>query len=246
MRALLPEPLAAPDVHQHYAQDWLGQPGWRVNFVASVDGAASASGRSRGLQTPGDHQVFTALRDLADVVVVGAGTATAEGYRPARLAAARLAVRRAYGLAERLPIAVVTGRLDLDVTAPLYQDADTLIVTCAAAPAELRAALADRVTVLVCGDDAVDLPAARTALAGRGLSRALCEGGPTLFAHAVDAGIVDELCLSVTPFLLGPGAGRITAGSPLDRPVDLELVGLLEEDGAQFGRYALRPSRMSR
>jgi len=55
------------------------RPEWvRANFVAGLDGAASAGGRSRGLQVPGDLEVFLALRGLADVVLLGAGTARIE------------------------------------------------------------------------------------------------------------------------------------------------------------------------
>ena len=78
MRALLPRFADDPDVHAHYARDWVARGGVRVNFVSAADGAVTADGKSKGLQTPGDNRVFAALRDLADVVLVGAGTAVAE------------------------------------------------------------------------------------------------------------------------------------------------------------------------
>src|SRR6201747_688838 len=62
------------DVNEFFGRDWLESGGVRVNFIASVDGAVTIAGKSRGLQTPGDNLVFAALRDLADVVLVGAGT----------------------------------------------------------------------------------------------------------------------------------------------------------------------------
>ena len=100
MRALLPVPAdgaaSAPefDLHAHYAAGWTDRGGLRVNFVCAADGAVHASGRSAGLQTPGDNAVFAALRDLADVVLVGSGTAVAEGYRPAKPGPRRRALRR--------------------------------------------------------------------------------------------------------------------------------------------------------
>jgi RibD C-terminal domain len=81
VRALLPQPVEDVDVHAYYADGWLDRGGLRVNFVVSADGAAQAQGKSAGLQTPGDNRIFAALRDLADVVLVGAGTASVEGYR---------------------------------------------------------------------------------------------------------------------------------------------------------------------
>src|SRR5947199_6806078 len=120
MRALLPESADDVDLHAFYATDWLDRGGLRVDFVCSADGAAQADGRSAGLQTPGDNRVFAALRDLADVVLVGAGTATAEGYRPIVLGEQRVAVRRRYGLRDVLPTAILSRNLHLDPGAAIF------------------------------------------------------------------------------------------------------------------------------
>jgi riboflavin biosynthesis pyrimidine reductase len=241
VRAFVPELLPEADIHAHYADGWIGEGGLRMNFVASVDGAASAAGKSRGLQTPGDNLIFAALRDLADVVVAGLGTVVVESYRAAQLSDRRAAVRRDYGLPNRLPIAVVSRSLRLDPLDPLFRnappDARTIVLTCTAADPDRRRALNQVAEVVDCGTDVVDPPLARAALAERGLRRILCEGGPTLFAGFAAAGAVDELCLSVSPLLTGPGARRITAGAGWPSSVPLHLIGLLEEDGALFCRY---------
>ena len=242
MRALLPEPDQDVDVHDCYARDWLDTGGLRVNFVASVDGAATEDGVSRGLQTPGDNRIFAALRDLADVVVAGAGTVRVEGYDAVDLSARRAAIRREHGLAELLPTAVVSRALRLDPSSALFTesppDARTIVLTCAAGDPDVRSALERVADVVLCGEEAVDLAAARRALEERGLTRILCEGGPTLFADLAHAGVVDELCLSITPLLTGPGARRIVMGTPWPGdPLPLRLAGLLEEDGAVFCRY---------
>ncbi len=91
-----------------------------------------------------------------------------------------------------------------------------------------------------CGDDQVDLGAVLADLRGRGLTRLLCEGGPTLFASLAGAGLIDELCLTISPLLAGPGSGRLTAGDAWPAPRDVRLLGLLTEDNALFGRYAVR------
>jgi len=242
MRALLPHPSADVDLHAFYARDWLDRGGLRVNFVSSVDGAATSDGVSGGLQTPGDNQVFAALRDLADVVVAGAGTVRTEGYGAARLSDSRVALRLEHGLRAALPTAVVSRSLRLDPSAALFteaaDDARTIVLTCAAGDADVRAALDQVADVVICGDEDVDLAVARHALEERGLTRILNEGGPTLFGDLAAAGVVDELCLSLSPLLAGPGARRIVAGElwPGD-PRELELVSLLEDDGALFLRY---------
>ena len=246
MRALLPTAESDVDVHAFYATEWLAVDGLRVNFVASVDGAATEDGASRGLQTPGDNRVFAALRDLSDVVVAGAGTVRIEGYQAITVSERRRAIRAAYGLPPSLPTAVVSRSLRLDPAADLFvnapDDARTIVLTCAAADPVARAELEQVAHVVVCGDENVDLAAARKALTERGLTRILCEGGPTLFGDLARAGVVDELCLSVAPLLTGPGARRIVAGElwPED-PCRLTLAGLLEEDGALFCRYRFTP-----
>ena len=86
----------------------------------------------------------------------------------------------------------------------------------------------------------MDLAAALDALAGRGLRRVLCEGGPTLLAALAARRLLDEACLTVAPLLAGPGAGRITTGQP-HRPLPLRLLHLLTEDDSLFLRYAVEP-----
>ncbi len=249
MRRLLPEPagdLTADDLLAAYAPP----EGWprhvRVNFVASADGASSVDGLSGGLSSPADKRVFHLLRDLADVILVGAGTARAEGYSYPPYGADRRARRRALGLAELPTFAVVSGRLDLDQTSRLFAGAPvrTLVLTSAAAPPEKRAALEPVAELVVAGDRHVDLAAGLDALADRGLRRILCEGGPTVLGGLVAAGLLDELCLTVAPLLAGPGPGRITAGAG-HGPRPLRLGHVLTEDGALFLRYPLTPPHRS-
>jgi riboflavin biosynthesis pyrimidine reductase len=244
MRALLPNPADDVDVHAHYATDWLTAGGLRVNFVASVDGAVTAEGLSAGLQTPGDNQVFAALRDLADVILAGAGTVRTEGYSAIRVSDKRRAIREEFGLAATLPTAVVSGSLRLDPDAELFtaapDDARTIVLTCASGDPSARSRLERVAEVVTCGEQSVDLAAGRAALAERGLTRILCEGGPSLFADLARAGVVDELCLSISPLLSGPGARRIVAGELWPRgPRPLTLTGLLEQDSALFCRYGV-------
>ncbi|MEP6853176.1 MAG: pyrimidine reductase family protein [bacterium] len=244
MRALLPDPVDNPDLHDWYGRGWLDDGGVRVNFIVSADGGVSVAGRSRGLQTPGDNRVFAVLRDLADVVLVGSGTARAEGYSAVKPDARRAAARRQHGLAAALPVAVVSRSLELDPASALFtraqRGARTIVVTCAAAPGDRRRELSEAADVLVAGTETVDLADAVAQLAARGLRRVLCEGGPSLFRDLVSAGVASEICLTVSPLLAGPGSGRIVAGSPWpDGAQRLRLAGLLEEEGALFCRYRL-------
>ncbi len=238
MRRLLPDPV--PDLDDDALVEAYRLPAGRslrVDFVASLDGSVTVEGRSGGLGSPGDRRVFRALRALADVVLVGHGTASAEGYRPVDVDSVVGALRTALGRPASAPIAVVSRRASLSPGDRLAVPS-TLLVTCASADADRRAALRTAgVTVLVCGEDDVDLPTALDALADRGLEQVLCEGGPALLSATLAAGVVDELDLSVTPALVG-SPDRLLAGA-LPGVVRPRLLQVLEEDGVLFTRYAV-------
>ena len=216
-------------------------PHLRVNFIASLDGAATREGLSGGLGNADDTRVFDTLRMLADVIVVGAGTVRAEGYGGIRLAPADAAWRVGHGLPAQPPVAVVSSRLDLDPGHPLFADAAVrpLVVTHAASPRRRREELAEVADVLICGEDAVDPRLMLGELARRGLAQVLCEGGPQLFGAMIEADCVDELCLSVSPVLVAGLAGRTSAGVvAVGR--EMSLLHVLTAGDMLFLRYARR------
>ena len=241
MRRLLPDPGPVDDVGLVAAYRLPPGRSLRVNFVASLDGAITVDGRSAGLGTPGDKRIFDLLRALADVVLVGSGTASAEGYGPITPTSRVGRLRTSLGRPATAPIAVVSRRASLDPGSALATAADspTILVTCEAADAARRAGLTDAgVTVLVCGDDDVDLPLALDRLADLGMEQVICEGGPQLLHAGLVAGVVDELDLSIAPALVGSEARLLAAALP--DVVRLELRQLLEEDAMLFARYGVR------
>jgi riboflavin biosynthesis pyrimidine reductase len=238
---LLPDAADDVDLDEAYALPGPSRLHVRANFVSSVDGAAEVGGRSGGLSSDADHRVFSVLRGLCDVVLVGAGTVRGEGYGPARPSAERRARREEHGIAAVPPIAVVTARADLDLESAFFTEATArpVILTTGAAPIERRHRAAQVADVVVCGDTNVDLPTALEALVDRGLTRVLCEGGPHMLDQLVTAGRLDELCLSLSPVIAGPERLRIIAGPPLDEPARLELAHVLTAEGMLFLRYVL-------
>jgi riboflavin-specific deaminase-like protein len=244
VRQLFPSAVAEPDVNGLYAYPAAG-PSWvRGNMVASLDGAVSLDGRSGGLSGDADKAVFRILRSQADVVLAGSGTVTSEHYRPAQAAAMVPGLRA--GRPATPPIAVVTGSLKLDLSTSLFTDAPpearTIVITSESCPPDRRKAAEKVADVIVAGDEHVDLAAAIDALAGRGLRRVLCEGGPHLLAQLAAAGCLDELCLTISPLLAGGDAGRILAGPALASGLPLSLGHLLEDQGFLLGRYLIGPS----
>ncbi|MFF0487993.1 pyrimidine reductase family protein [Nocardia sp. NPDC003482] len=223
----------------------LESPWVRINFVSSIDGAVTLDGRSGALGGPADKAVFRILRDLADVVLVGAGTARSENYGGARTDSFRRIRLFHHGLGgaqdgSAPPIAVVTASAALDPASRLFTDTTRppLVLTTTDAPADRKAELADAgAEVIEAGDTSVTAAGIRAALAERGLLRVLCEGGPALFGELIAAGAVDELCLTVSPLLVGGTAGRI-AVAPKEMPTPMTLChALLDDDGSVLTRW---------
>ncbi|MEU8395790.1 pyrimidine reductase family protein [Nonomuraea sp. NPDC048892] len=239
MRRIYPDIQDNPDIVQAYAYP-EGRPWLRLNMVSSADGAAWLDGRSGGLSSKGDKRIFQTLRGLADVIVAGAATVRKEKYGPVPPREWWAEIRR--GRPEVPPIAVITRSLDLDLDGELFTSAPsrTIVITCEAAPHERRKTAAERSDLIVAGEQGVDLRRAVAALHHRGLTRVLCEGGPRINAQLSADGLVDELCLTISPLLVGGGAARIQNGEPAQTA--LELSQVLEEEGVLFCKYTREQS----
>lgn len=226
---------ALADIYGYPDRLWV-----KANFVASIDGAISADGRSAGLSGPADRLVFTVLRSLADVVVAGAGTVRAERYRQARPDELWQQLRA--GRPPAPPIAVVTRRLDLDLSGRLFGRGPglvrTIVLTSELAGEDRRAEATRVAEVVVAGAETVTGKAIIDALAARGYRRILVEGGPMLLGQLIAEGLLDELCLTVSPVLEGGHAARrLTARRGPASPTEMTLTTLLEDDGFLLSRY---------
>ncbi|MBS4730041.1 pyrimidine reductase family protein [Mycobacterium sp. SM1] len=187
----------------------------RANVISSLDGGATVKGTTGGLGGPGDRRLFHLLRELADVILVGAGTVRVENYSGAHLSIAQRQHRQTRGQSEVPPLAIVTnsGRLDRDLPVFTRTEVAPLVLTSAAAATETRRRLAGLADVIACsgGDSAaVDEAVVRVALEERGLRRALTEGGPLLLGSLIERDLLDELCLTIAPVIVGGRAPRIT------------------------------------
>lgn len=222
-------------------------PVWlRTNFVATLDGSIQgADGRSRSINTPSDNQVFALHRAHADVILVAAGTARAEGYRSVDLAPWQRELRAAEGLAEFPTLAVVSGSLDLDpqIAHPTSgSGGPVMIITHGGwTSGDLRRFTEVGIEVVQVGDDTVDLVAAADRLAAHGLHRVLCEGGPRLHRDLLAADLVDEVSLTLAPVLVGGDGQRTTGGAALASAVGfVPRLIILAEDGTVLTSYLRR------
>lgn len=216
-----------------------GRPAVRLNMIASVDGAAYAEGRSGALGGPADKALFATLRSLADVILVGAATMRTEGYGPARLDEVARQGRRSEGRPPVPPIAVVTRSCRLDWRAPFFTDAEErpLVITVGKADAADRSRAEEVADVIVAGDDDVQLAGAVRALGERGHDNVLAEGGPGIAAQLVSESVLDEVCLTISPLLVGGDARRILDGPPFEPARHLRLAHVFAEDGYLFLHY---------
>jgi len=175
-----------------YAFPEIDRPWLRTNFVTTIDGAAhDTDGVTASLGGDTDTALFAHLRSIADVVLVGAGTARIERYGP------------------KSPTPIVIASRRLDIPERLCVPGIT-VVTTTDAPAERVAELEDAgVDVMAHGDVTVDWPAVFAAFAARGWFKINCEGGPTLHGELISHGLVDDVCLTIAPVLTAGDAPRI-------------------------------------
>ncbi len=217
-----------------------GRPLLLCNMVASLDGRVEVEGGSTGLGGPGDKAMFHALRGIADGVLAGSGTLRAERYGRLVQRPERRAERAALGLEEDPAALVITRSGDVPWTAPMFDAPEQRVGIAAppgrvAVPAHVRA----RVEIVELEDPGPG-PALRALGAALGLRTVLCEGGPTLNRSLLEAGVLDELFLTLDPQLVGGDAAlRLVAGPPLHARGALRLRWVLRHENEVLLRYAL-------
>ncbi len=186
---------------------WIG-----VCMVASIDGTTVVDHRSSGLSNDVDREVLSTLRTLADLIIVGAGTVRAEGYGPPRKPGQR--------------IGVVSHSGDVDASLPLFTSGAGFLILPEDAPRQ-------PVDTVRAGVGSLDLAGALGQL-DAGFVQA--EGGPGLNGSLLDADLVDELNLTISPQRAGGDGPRVTSHSAaVSRR--MRLAHVLEDDGFLFTRY---------
>ncbi|HVW79946.1 MAG TPA: pyrimidine reductase family protein [Mycobacteriales bacterium] len=229
-----PLPDAVDELDRYY-----GEPaGLRANMITSLDGGAAFNGRTKAVTDPADQVLLAHLRSYADVVLVGSATVAAENYGPVRLADELRARRIAAGCeaVPRLAVVTASGRLSPELRI-FSSDTRPIIVT-TAQTARAQTGLAELGEVLTAGEAAIDPTALVAGLHGLGLARILCEGGPYLLSTLIDADLVDDMCLTVAPYLTGLQPTTPQPPSHLRAPTRLDLRHVLTKDGMLYLRYS--------
>ena len=217
-----------------------------LHYALSADGKIATADRGwAALGSRRDRDHVDALRAAADAVLIGAGTVRSEDP-PMRIASPeRRAARRAAGRPEDPLRIVLSASLDLPLGGRFLAagSARPLILTTTEAPTARRAALAPVADFLDAGRGRVDLAAALATLARRGIERLVVEGGGEVNAAFLEAGVVDEVHLTLCPLLLGgrlaptPAGGEGFTGPDAPR---LRLLSCEAIDDEIVCRYAVR------
>lgn len=251
MRQLLPDYVPEVDPVELYTADLRprhdDRPWVVVNMVSSIDGATAVDGRSGALGGPADKAVFRALREVPDVILMGAETVRAEGYGPVRLSDEARRRRRELGRSEVPRLAIVSGSLTLDPDSPMFSEAEgvPLVLTSEHADPARRRRLESVAEVHAVGETRVSMTMALSLLGRLGITCVLTEGGPTLNGQLLAHDLVDEWCQTISPRLIGGESKRSAMGPEAGfgddasggGPPGLRLDRLLEEDGMLLARY---------
>jgi 5-amino-6-(5-phosphoribosylamino)uracil reductase len=171
----------------------------------SIDGyLGNATEKRLLLSNDADFDRVDAVRAECDAILVGAGTVRLDNPRLLVRSQARRDERVARGLRPSPVKVTVTGRGDLDPSAPFFAagDMDKLVYCASSSLDEARKRLGQVATV-VDGGDPVDLRRMMADLHARGVGRLMVEGGGTVHTQFLTAGLVDELHLVIAPFFVG-------------------------------------------
>jgi riboflavin biosynthesis pyrimidine reductase len=223
LRRLLPLPAGPTTIAEAFGAERRPTPGrpWvGLTMIASLDGAVVVDGSSGGLGNPNDRELLLTMRDLADVIVVGAGTARGEGYGPPRKPGQR--------------IGVVTNSGKVDLTSRLFTSGAGFVIAPASAPIDDT-----RCDTLRAGTDKVDLRLALATIDAivPGVRHVQAEGGPTLNAGLLADDLIDELDLTVSPRMVAGDGPRLTShGAHVDARFTIADL-LVDDESFMFGRW---------
>lgn len=208
----------------------------RTNMVSTLTGSATMNHVSEDMGNDTDGQLFAALRNWADVVLVGAQTVRAEDYS---------GVAPATDGSLPAPIAVPSRSLDFDITSDFFTDFTTPPILLVPHSSWDDQELAQRIaTIESAGAEVCDAGEGTaqnyiSVLKDRGFKRVLCEGGPGMIGQLVDIDAIDQMYLTLDPHLsTGVETPMATfQGEHSHRRMQLENVAA-DHDGTVFLRYS--------
>jgi 5-amino-6-(5-phosphoribosylamino)uracil reductase len=191
-----------------------------LSAAMSADGYIDdGSGRGVELSDATDWDRVDELRSSSDAIMVGAQTIRADNPRLLVKSAARRERRAAAGLPANPQKVTIAGTGDLDPRSLFFtgSPAPPLVYVPQRAVVRYTARLSSVATVVPAPAGAdrgqVDLSWLLADLGARGIAQLMVEGGATVLAQFLAAGLADEFQLAVAPvFVADPRAPRLLAG----------------------------------
>jgi len=214
-----------------------------ANFAITADGRISTRNHTPAdFSSPRDKRRLLEIRAACDAVLAGAKTIATDRMTMGLPAEDLRAAREAKGLPP-YPARVLlsaSGRIDPAMRVFEFGFSPIHVFSTTRMPRRVRDALAGK-AALHLHEGRIDLAAMlRTLRREHGIRRLVCEGGARIFRALLEAGLVDELHVTVTPRIFG-GAKAPTltglAGEFLPGSVRLALRDMLAADGECFLRY---------
>jgi riboflavin biosynthesis pyrimidine reductase len=235
---LLPE--SESDLAPYYGD---APSGVRANMVTTVDGAGAFDGRTKAISGDADQVLLAYLRHHADAVLVGAATVQAERYGPVKLSAEVQAQRESDGYAATPPLVIVTAHATMPTSLRVFTEPGPRpIIATLQANVDADSALHEVADFIAVGDEEIEPSLIVAAIRGLGLHRILCEGGPYLLSTLIESDLVDDMCLTVSPYLAGSQPTTPQPASAREAPTPLRLRHVLTRDDLLYLRYS-RPDR---
>ena len=206
-----------------------------LNMIASLDGATAVGGGATALGDEDDRAAFQAIRAVPDVILVGAGTVTAEDYGPVSLDQERRERRAALGKVEVPTLAIVTGRMSIEPGAKVFSDPEhkPLIITSTNVSPGKLVTLGDAADVVFLEDLTPEAILGQLGAA----EVVLLEGGPTLNGQFARDGLIDEINLTIAPTVHAGDSKRVTVGPEVVPPLSMRQDRVLFGDRSLFVRY---------
>jgi len=179
-----------------------GRPFVTLKLAMSLDGKiATRTGESKWITGAKARAAAHRLRHEHDAVMVGINTALADDPE---------LTCRLPGQHRQPTRVIVDSRARLPLNARCISNSARTIVAASerAKPAQLRALSKAGVETITVGVERVNLLDLMAALGERNITSVLIEGGGTLAASALDAGLIDKVILFIAPMLIGGAESR--------------------------------------
>ncbi|MCJ7742263.1 MAG: 2,5-diamino-6-(ribosylamino)-4(3H)-pyrimidinone 5'-phosphate reductase [Methanoregula sp.] len=177
-----------------------------INIAMSADGKIST--RERKQVRISGAQDFTRVDRLkagCDAVMVGIGTVLADDPSLTVKSEECRKYRRKQGWDDH-PVRIVvdsTGRIPPDASILHKGEGKRVVAVSKRADATKISLLEKKATVIVAGEDEVDLCALMNELGAMGIHRVMVEGGGTLIAGLIEAGLVNEIYTFIGNIIIG-------------------------------------------